>query len=253
MKSAVFAALVDDIRKHGQLVPIVIRGDEVIDGRKRLAACQELGIEPRVVNLATDEDAEARAISLNLLRTHYSVSQRAMLAAKRVNATPADGASIRYGLPRNNCYGVVTARQAGAEAGVDPLTVKRAKRIRRKAAPEVVQAVEAGKLTLHAAEMLTQLPREEQGHAVAQVVADAKGKKNMNAASVVGKAVKHVMRSSPKRPTADQIESALDSLEFNANHIASSAVGVSDVRDWPKRLRAVRLILTRTIGQMEGD
>ena len=41
------AELVEDIRIHGQLVLILRWQGQVIDGRHRLAACLEAGVEPR--------------------------------------------------------------------------------------------------------------------------------------------------------------------------------------------------------------
>lgn len=50
---------------------------------------------------------------------------------------------------------IVTLAEAAKEAGVSKSGVSAARRLRRTAAPEVVQAVEAGKLTLHAAEAMS--------------------------------------------------------------------------------------------------
>jgi len=112
---------------------------------RRLAACERLGIEPKVVNLDPSQDAGQVARALNVLRTHYSPSQRGMFAAERANLPR--GVRPHPGIP--GCG--VAAKTAAAEAGVHRSQVELAKRITRDAAPEVVQAVKAGKLTLHAA------------------------------------------------------------------------------------------------------
>jgi hypothetical protein len=36
----------ESIEKYGQLDPIIMRGDVIIDGRNRMKACVELDIEP---------------------------------------------------------------------------------------------------------------------------------------------------------------------------------------------------------------
>lgn len=59
MSDEAYRELVEDIRKHGQLVPIWISNGEVIDGRKRLRACGELGIDPKVIDLSDGQDPAA--------------------------------------------------------------------------------------------------------------------------------------------------------------------------------------------------
>jgi len=114
---------------------------------RRLVAYERLGIEPKVVNLDPSQDAVQVARALNVLRTHYTPSQRAIFAAARANATQGDGrwkSQLRH--PE-----VVTMAEAAKEVGLSRSAVARAKRLAREAAPEVVNAVKAGKLTLHAA------------------------------------------------------------------------------------------------------
>lgn len=249
MGSADFEALVEDIREHGQLVPICVRGDEIIDGRKRFAACERLGIEPKTVNIAKDQDPEALSRSLNIYRTHYTVSQRAMLASKRVNSTQGSGRSRKF---KNDKFtDLVTIADAAKEAAVGPAYVQRAKHVRRSAIPEVAAAIEAGNLTLHAAKKIADLPKDEQPAALEHKLEEKKSKGH-KPANAPKKRSKATPKRSPTRPAADQIESALDSLEFHVNHIAGIVGDVNDYRDWPKRLRAVRTILSRIIGEMEG-
>jgi ParB-like chromosome segregation protein Spo0J len=247
-----FDAFVEDIRRHGQLVPIWISGEEVIDGRKRLAACARLGIEPVIVRTMPGQDAESISRSLNLLRTHYTPSQRAMFAAKRANATRADAGRLAHknGNAELRVAGVVTAEEAAREVGVDASRVREAKRVRRDASPVVVRAVEAGKLTLHsAAEISRSVPVEEQPAAVERVVEAAKGKSRNSPASVLQT---KPARRPPTRPAAEQIEKSVQAMEVTAGHLVTLLGQPQDWQDWPKRLRAVRTQLTRAIGQMEG-
>jgi hypothetical protein len=82
-----FAALVEDIRTKGLLNPIVLYEDLLLDGRNRLRACCEAGVEPR---WATWQPVDgigpvAWVISLNLERRHLSSSQ---MAACAIEALP---------------------------------------------------------------------------------------------------------------------------------------------------------------------
>jgi len=93
-----------------------------------------------------------------------------------------------------------------------------------------------------------------------EAIRTAKDERNLSRANVVRKVkgadrelVKPIMRRQPQAPPEEQIERALDSLEFNAKHIARLIADVREFRDWPKRLRVVRTALTRVIGQMEDD
>jgi hypothetical protein len=48
MDDDTFQGLKDSIRLHGQMVPIVVQGDTLLDGRHRLRACIELKRQPRI-------------------------------------------------------------------------------------------------------------------------------------------------------------------------------------------------------------
>lgn len=79
MDSATFAALVLDIQEHGQLEPCVVWKGLLLDGRHRILACRQIGIEPEIVEIELEEgeytphgpfDPVLRIVSANLYRQH---------------------------------------------------------------------------------------------------------------------------------------------------------------------------------------
>ena len=79
MKRPDYRRLRDDIARHGQQTPIVVHDGMVLDGRYRLKACLELGIEPNVVRLTKEEigDPEEYVRSANLCRRQLAPRRRA--------------------------------------------------------------------------------------------------------------------------------------------------------------------------------
>src|SRR3990167_10011377 len=103
MKDTQFNALVEDIRQHGQLVPIWKSGDEIIDGRKRARACSLLGIPLKTVDVSDGRDPQSLSYSLNILRTHYTIGQRAAFASTRATLNKGHVAAqmkVGLGIPR---------------------------------------------------------------------------------------------------------------------------------------------------------
>lgn len=97
-----FDALVSDIRRNGQINPIIVHNNQIIDGRHRYWACNQLSIEPITApwNGPTDEKSLVECvISLNVQRRHLTTSQRAALAA---NALPffEEQAALRMSVGR---------------------------------------------------------------------------------------------------------------------------------------------------------
>jgi ParB-like nuclease domain len=79
-----YRALVEDIRENGQRSAVIVdEAGVLLDGRHRLRACQELGIEPEVLVKAGHSEEQKLALILgeNLLRRHMSKGQRAMAVA----------------------------------------------------------------------------------------------------------------------------------------------------------------------------
>jgi ParB-like chromosome segregation protein Spo0J len=71
-----YEALRESIRTHGQLVPILVDGNgEILDGVHRARACQDLGLEPRSVNVDTD-DPHAVTLAVQLARRQLTTQQK---------------------------------------------------------------------------------------------------------------------------------------------------------------------------------
>ena len=81
VESPEFGELVQDIREHGLLQPIVLCDGKILDGRNRYRACQHAGVEPRFVEWSGDSPT-AYVLSLNLHRRHLTDGQRAMIAVE---------------------------------------------------------------------------------------------------------------------------------------------------------------------------
>lgn len=76
-----YQALLESIRKCGQLRPILVYQDQVLDGRHRLRACKQLGIEPKF-QIFTENGSTAIDIVVaeNIARRNLNPGQRACLS-----------------------------------------------------------------------------------------------------------------------------------------------------------------------------
>jgi ParB-like chromosome segregation protein Spo0J len=205
LSSADLTALQDSIATLGQLVPIVVYRGKVIDGRKRLAVCRALGVEPYILVISDDATATEYAAALNLLRTHYSAGQRAMYGAAL--ATLARG----HRPPVDKSTGGKTRAKTAAEAadltGSTRDNVQAAKAVHHHGAPELIEAVQRGDVSLGTAVTIAKtVPKGEHAALTARLV-KAKGTARKVPAGTF-RAVPSYKRL-PQRPTAVVIEKAL--------------------------------------------
>jgi N6-adenosine-specific RNA methylase IME4 len=151
MSDAEFQALKADIKEHGLREPIWTFEDQIIDGRHRWQACEELDIYcPQEEYLG--HDPVAFVVSLNLHRRHLTPSQLGFVALE-VEKAEAELAKKRQGA-RNDIVQQIApsemgkARDKAAESvGVNRQYVSDAKRIREKA-PELEKKIVAGEMTI---------------------------------------------------------------------------------------------------------
>jgi len=162
-----FNSLIDSIRDHGQLTPIVLHEGKILDGRHRYKACINLGIEPRFEEYE-GEDALGYVIALNLSRRHLDDSQRGMISARIANLKLGDNQFMGGG--RNLPPTAVSNAEAAKRMNVSDFTVKKAKKVLKQGTQELVEAVEAGEIAVSVAAKIAELDHKQQ----AQVMADPK-------------------------------------------------------------------------------
>ena len=153
MEGAEFDELVADIVANGLLNPIMVQKGVLLDGRNRRAACAQAGRAPRFEEWE-GLDPVPFIISQNTKRRHLTFEQRALIAAKLANL-PAHrpGKSAR----------VPTSQDDAAKLmNVSARSVRSAKVVLEKAEPEVIKAVEQGRVAVKRAVEIADLPAEEQ-------------------------------------------------------------------------------------------
>lgn len=161
MSGAEYDALRDDIAANGLLEPIWLHSDgRIIDGRNRYIACRDTGVTPKWrVYEGPDEGLVKFVVSLNLKRRHLDEGQRAMVAGKVANLPLGGGIYRRPNLVSDNGISLVDAAET---LNVSRSSVISARKVISDGIPELVDAVEAGDVSVSAAAEVATLPPDEQ-------------------------------------------------------------------------------------------
>jgi hypothetical protein len=138
-----YKGLVQSIKENGQQVPIHCSPDGIlIDGRNRLLALSELGL-PCKTEKIEPKDVTAWIVNANLHRRHLTSGQRAMIAeelCKLKHGGDHSKRSIDFLVSE-------TIDSAAKKMNVGDAGVQRARRVRQHA-PELVEAVKSGHMSL---------------------------------------------------------------------------------------------------------
>ena len=162
IEGAEFDALVDDIRANGLRENIVLLDGAILDGRNRYRACLIAGTQPRTVEYFGD-DPVSFVVSLNLRRRHLDESQRAIVAAKLANMRQGN-----FSKAANLPVSPVSQSSAADMLNVSERTVRSARTVIDEGAPELVEAVEHGRVSVSAAADVATLPTQQQVEIVAR-------------------------------------------------------------------------------------
>jgi hypothetical protein len=178
-----YAALERSLLAEGCRDALVLWRDVLIDGHNRYDICRKHGIPYRTVSnnrFDTLEEVMLWVIDNNLARRSVSDFQRGMLALRRkelvaqrsAQAPEKDEAADDPSDPPWH-----TREDVARAARVSANTLGQIERIRKTAAPELVEAVRSGTISINAAANVAALPPE------AQVAAVAGGRKELQQAA----------------------------------------------------------------------
>lgn len=164
-------SLARSMRKLGQLQPIGVDADGVlVFGGRRLMAARSLGwaeIEARVI----DCDALQAEHDENEIRKQFTVTERLAIAqriAERMQGPNGTRQGQRTDLGTSgNISGSergetkdIAAAKAGLGSGK---TLEAAQKVVERGVPELVEAMDSGRVSIHAAASIAALPKEDQG------------------------------------------------------------------------------------------
>ncbi|MDL2284638.1 ParB/RepB/Spo0J family partition protein [Oxalobacter sp. OttesenSCG-928-P03] len=156
-----YDALKESIRAVGRiLIPGVTLDGQLLDGRNRYKIAKELDIPFPTVEL-DDVDPREFVIAQNLTRRHMTQAQRGIAAVNVYGWLPNGVKSSARG-----AEDVKSTEELAKIAGTSPRTIAQAKTVLKAALPEVVNAVNCGKISLKKAEYISKLPRDEQVAAI---------------------------------------------------------------------------------------
>jgi len=180
-------ALERSLLTEGCREALIVWRDVLVDGHNRHAICSRHGIPFRTVqndSFDSIEDVKLWMIDNQLARRSVSDFQRGLMALRKKEILAAraaqktdpelqteDDQAAGFAPPWN------TREEVARAARVSANTISQIERIQKAAAPELVEAVRSGTISVSAAANVASLPRE------AQVAAVAGGRKELQQAA----------------------------------------------------------------------
>lgn len=226
-----YAALERSILAEGCRDALVLWGDVLIDGHNRYAICKKHGIDFKTVqndSFASLEDVQLWMIDNHLARRSVTDFQRGMFAlrkkailtarVKEQQENPADpqpanepaNQSEAAPAPAAAQPALSTREDVARAAGISSNAISRIEKIQKTAAPELVEAVRTGAISLNAAAAVAELPVE------AQVAAVVAGKQELRQIARQVREAKSPAKPPRTEPAADQAPAPAPSADSAA-------------------------------------
>jgi transposase-like protein len=186
-----YAALERSLLAEGCRDALVLWGDLLVDGHNRYSICRKHGIPFNTVQNQTFQsidDVHLWMIDNHLGRRSVSDFQRGVLALRKKEIVaarlaqaqdkkaPAEPAAEAAAVPADTLP-QLTRESIARAARVSSATLGQIEKIQKTAAPELVNAVKTGMISINAAAAVASLPEEK------QVAAVAGGKKELREAA----------------------------------------------------------------------
>jgi hypothetical protein len=198
-------ALERSILAEGCRDALVLWGDMLVDGHNRYGICRQHGLPFQTVQsnrFQSLEDVHLWMIDQHLGRRSLSDYQRGVLALRKREIVAgqrarrlAEPAETTSPAPAGNAATLDTREALAKAARISSNQVVLIEKIRKQAAPELVEAIKAGTISINAAAAVASLPAEE------QVAAAAAGKDELKQAAKRA-------RDSRRRAPADEAAAA---------------------------------------------
>ncbi|WP_077038134.1 plasmid replication/partition related protein [Pelomonas sp. KK5] len=237
------AALERSILAEGCRDALVLWGEILVDGHNRYGICSKHGLPFQTVQntrFQSMEDVHLWMIDQHLGRRSVSDFQRGVLALRKkeilstrqkpVVAVDAPEAAVPPPEKLNTRESIAKA------ARISSATVMAIEKIQKNAAPELVEAVKQGEISINAAAVVATLPAEE------QAAAAAGGKKELR------EAAKRVREAkAPAKPKAEEpVEAVADAPAENG-----SETEVERLQRTIAELRAENAALRRQVEELQ--
>lgn len=195
MEGSDFDELCDDIKGNGLREAIIMLDGMILDGRNRQRACDFLGMRPPYDEYDPSIDGEDPVkfvISKNLKRRHLDISQRAMIG-HRLETYRMGGdrrSEDQHANLRPDREAIATSLNISARS------INDAAKVAANAVPEIVAAVDQGKMAISAAAKVADLPADQQREVARQAQA-GKGR-------AAGTALKKAKRAEKEKELGDK-------------------------------------------------
>ncbi|MEG2805063.1 plasmid replication/partition related protein [Stenotrophomonas sp.] len=249
-------ALERSILAEGCRDALVLWGEVLVDGHNRFGICQKHGVPFQTVQntrFQSMDDVHLWMIEQHLGRRSVSDFQRGVLALRKRDILAERHRAEQAQLQKESDGEIAEALPAGdedsppwapapkvsraemaREARLSSSQVTMIERIHKQAAPELVEAVKTGVISISAAAAVADLPEDEQ-----------------RAAAVAGKdelkqAAKRVReaKKKPRKPVQAALHSADETLEVDPSREAEIADALNALGEGPAELRQRVIALT---------
>ena len=136
-----YEVLKADIKANGLINPIVMLGNQILDGQNRYRACQDLKIKPKFIEFKGDNVLEY-VLAQNLHRRHLTAGQSAAIVALAQDWEKAQTVGAK-----SKQSDTTTVAKRAEQSGASRRTQITADKV-AKEAPELAKKVATGEMTL---------------------------------------------------------------------------------------------------------